>query len=385
MISELTEITIENADQLQVVGTLEGHTAPILSIDVASEGRLLASGSMDGTARLWDLPTQDQVSVLADDSDKEAVFRVAFSPTNPHHLATAVGRKPHWVTPDIHDYVGNLLGDLLSSSTEKPVWRLWSVENESVIHTEKGLHTLQGRDAGLTYSWDGRWLAANGCVYDITAGSYRNVAQLTEYYVSDMVFSDDSRRFAQVTFYEKMPERVMYRSVEIYRVDNWQKTTEIKETRRISDFAAVRFLPNSHELLVRTRRDTMRGRDSHKLYHFKGDEFEAVTHVMSDVACFACHPNVNLVAIAKYDGRIELLDWNRKKRQKPIATVQAYKPTKRVKMPIFAIETKGSKIKQEDAVKSHYRASADMVFSADGKLLISADGDWVIRLWGIRA
>ena len=385
MISELAEITTENTDQLRVVGTLAGHTAPILSIDVVPKGRLLASGSMDGTARLWDLPTQKQVSVLTDNADKEAVSRVAFSPTNPHHLATAIGRKPHWVTPDIHSYVGNLFGDSLSPYTKKPVWRLWSVENESVIHTEKEPHPPQGTTAGLTYSRDGHWLAANGCVYDITAGSYRKAVQLTEYHVSDMAFSDDSRRLAQVTCYEKMPERVLCRSVEIYRVDNWKKITAVKETRRISDFAAVRFLPNSHELLVRTRRDTMRGRDAHKLYHFKGDEFEAVTHVMSDVACFACHPNVSLVAIAKYDGRIVLLDWNRKRRQKPIAAVQAYKPTKRIEMPIFAIENKGSKITQEDTVKSHYRASADMVFSLDGKRLISADGDWVIRLWGVPA
>jgi len=381
VIGKLTKITIENADRLHVVGKLEGHTAPILSIDIAPGGQFLASGSMDGTARIWNLLTQEQVSVLTGNPDEEKIPRVAFSPTHPNQLATAIGRKPDWATPSIHSYVASLKKDIWSFSTEKPVWRLWNLETESVIHTETVMYALWGT-AGLTYSCDGHWMAAQGRMFDSTSNPYARAAQLTEHHVGDIAFSDDSQLLALVTYYEKMPESIMYHFVEIYRVGSWQKVAEVKETRRISDFSAVRFLPNSHELLVRTRRDTLRGGDSHELYHFKGDKFEAITRVLSDVACFACHPDAGMVAVARYDGRMVLLNWNR---QRPVATVQAYKPAKRVKMPRgIVIETRTTNI-VNDVLKSHYRASADMVFSPDGKLLISADGDLVIRLWGVTA
>jgi WD40 repeat protein len=377
MISNLAKIALENAGQLQVVGTLEGHTAPILSVAIAPNGRRVASGSMDGTARVWNLRTQAQASVLAANPQHEKIARVAFSPTNPDHLAAAIGRKPHWAAADLMGYVDNLMNDMFSYSTGKPVWRLWSLERETIIHTEEVLYAMSGT-AGLTYSPDKRWLAVMNGVFDITSEPYAHAARLTENRVCDMAFSEDSQLLALVTFYEKMPESTLHHFVEIYQTGSWRKVAEIKDTWRVNGFSDVRFLPGTHDLLVRTSVDSLRGDGTHKLYRFKGDSFEDRAHVMSDVACFACHPDAGMVAIARYDGRIVFLDWDR---QKPVATVQAYKPARQVKMP-RGILIGGSSI-VDDAAKSLYRASQDMAFSQDGKLLISADGDRVIRIWGV--
>ncbi|MBN1309993.1 MAG: hypothetical protein JXB30_01150 [Anaerolineae bacterium] len=382
MINQLAKITKENAGQLQIVGKLEGHTAPILSIDIAPGGQSLASGSIDGTVRIWNLRTQQQVSVLTGIPEQEQIPRVAFSPSNSNHLAAAVSRKPPEWWSHIKDYVDNLNKDMWLPFRGKPVWRLWSLEEEAVTHTEEIEYAWTG-PASLAYSRDGRWLAALYDVFDITTEPYTRIAQLNQqHYVDDMAFSDDSQLLALVTSYEKMPEHIGYSYVEIFQAGSWRKVAEIKGTRRISDFAGVRFLPNSHELLVRTSRDDLRGGDSHNLYHFKGGGFEESAHVLSDVACFACHPDAGMVAIARYDGRMVLLDWEQ---QKSVATVQAYQPAKQITIPRGVQFGPEATNRVNDAVRSLHRASADMMFSQEGKLLVSADGDRVIRIWGIPA
>lgn len=378
MFDQLAKISLENANRLQIMGTLEGHTAPVLSVDIDPGGQLLASGSMDGTVRIWNLLSWKQVSVLAVHPEQEQIPRVAFSPTHPDYLAAAIDRKPSWETPNVMDYVGNLMKDMFSFSTGRPVWRLWSLEREAVIHTQEMPSTLWG-GAGLTYSRDGRWLAAmDGAFNATTEPPYARAAQLTGIRVRDMAFSEDGQLLALVTFYEKMPEAVMYHSVEVYQTAGWTRVAEIKETRHISSFANACFLPKTHDLLVRTSQDSLRGGGSHELHCFKGDSFEDRFHVLSDVACFACCPDASIVAVAQYDGQMVLLDWDRRQ---PVATVQAYKAARPVKMP--RVIWFGAINAMDEAVKSPYRATQSMLFSRDSKLIVSADGDRVIRIWGI--
>lgn len=47
------------------LGTLAGHTVPVLAVASTPDGRFLASGGRDGTVRLWDVALQKEVRTLA--------------------------------------------------------------------------------------------------------------------------------------------------------------------------------------------------------------------------------------------------------------------------------------------------------------------------------
>jgi WD40 repeat protein len=66
-----------DADSLERLRTIEGHTAPIRTIEFSPDGRTILTTSLDGTAWVWDTESGDQIFVPP--VELTGVFGAAFS------------------------------------------------------------------------------------------------------------------------------------------------------------------------------------------------------------------------------------------------------------------------------------------------------------------
>jgi WD40 repeat protein len=97
------EITIRVWDVAtgQRIALLRGHTKTIRDISFSADGQLLASGSEDGTIRIWDIQSQQQLQAFAgkDAAEKEhlhSVWSVEFSEDG-KYLLTAGSNNEAWI------------------------------------------------------------------------------------------------------------------------------------------------------------------------------------------------------------------------------------------------------------------------------------------------
>jgi WD40 repeat protein len=113
-------------DQQQAMMTLYGHKGSVLSVAYSPNGWMLASGSEDGTAKIWEIASgKERVSF---DCQTESVSSVIFSPN----------------------------GKLLATAGYSNVVTLWDIE------TGQRNAVLQAKGYVVAFSRDGQMLAVGG-------------------------------------------------------------------------------------------------------------------------------------------------------------------------------------------------------------------------------
>ncbi len=164
-------ITLETASYVAELADLRGISNEISSVTFSSDGTYLASGSRDGTVRLWDVASRTELQTFRSSGDW--VESVAFSSSG-FQLAAAgqdnIVRSWNLVTnqelPALQGPQGalrsisfNPRGTVLAAASDDGNVYLWDVQSGDQIASLRG-HT--GFVTSIAYSADGTLLASGG-------------------------------------------------------------------------------------------------------------------------------------------------------------------------------------------------------------------------------
>ncbi|WP_007510546.1 WD40 repeat domain-containing serine/threonine protein kinase [Pseudofrankia saprophytica] len=263
--------------RLTTLAVLTGHTNNVIYTAFSPDGKILATTSDDGTARLWDLTGPGQPTTIATlTAHTGEVNGVAFSPDG-KVLATASGdhtiRLWDVTTPRQPVSLATLTGHteavfgikfspdgrlLASSGSLDHTARLWDVTNP---RQPTPLATISGHDGavwGVAFSPDGRTLATAATdqkarLWDLTdPRSPALLATLTGHtdFVLDLAFSPDGRTLATTSG---------DRTIRLWDVTNLRKPVSVATlTGHTNALYGVAFSPDGRTLATTSRDQTAR-------------------------------------------------------------------------------------------------------------------------------
>ncbi len=169
--------------------TLEGHKKPVFSVTFSPDGHKLASGSLDNTIRIWDLPLVKKRALESDQQQpkykqalvlkghKKPVFSVAFSPN----------------------------GKTLASGSLDKTIRLWDVQAGKTFKVIEGPKVIDSEILAVAFSPRDKLLASgdSSCSIQIwDTNSYKELWTFKGHrdWVSAVAFSPDGNLLASASY-----------------------------------------------------------------------------------------------------------------------------------------------------------------------------------------
>ena len=223
-----TPITSANAAQVKLITSLKGHAQPVFSLAFSPNNHLLASGSIDHTARLWDMSTwtpkftlnghSAQVVDVAFTAEGATLETVGYDPAirlwdTSNGQSTATQQKTSDGTDALH--VSNLVvvfsadGETLAYGTDDgPNIFLWDMKASTQKTIQTNYSQSEGGYAGpsaLAFSPDGKTLASTASdntiqLWNVADGTLAATAAGPQgaIYSAALAFSTDGKTLASV-------------------------------------------------------------------------------------------------------------------------------------------------------------------------------------------
>ena len=379
------------------IATLEGHTDEVTSLKFSPDYATLASGSADGTVRLWETATGKHLATL--EGHAWSITSLAFSADS--RTLTSAAHTEVWVwdvasgrrkaafdehTDKVTAVALSANGSVLASSSNDRTVRVWDL----TTGTNKAKLEHSGQVASVALSPNGKTVASavgdSVYLWDVVSGQEKIEIRTDRVY--SLAFSPNGRTLVSGEYYSWFKHGL----VKLWDVASGEKKVTFTHSRNSTRVTSVIFSADGRTIVSGGRDKTV------KLWDVTSKKRKATFATPSEVWSIAPSSDGGTLASASDNWSVSLWDVASGQEKIEIRTDRVYSlafsPNGRTLVSgEYYSWFKHGLVKLWDVASgekkvtfTHSRNSTrvtSVIFSADGRTIVSGSTDRTVALWDV--